>query len=154
MLRVGSSVRILPSVGFTLAPYGTEWTVRTFIGYEPGDGRARPRMRSIAFRVGDTGAGRTWAAAARVSDIIIVRGISIATSLDLWRQPPVLADKTSDPRKMGARATATLVVPLPPPLRSEWVRGIHVTTGYKSEGYVPGEQLSGGLVFRAGLQMR
>jgi hypothetical protein len=74
--------------------------------------------------------------------------------VDVWRQPPVLADKTSDPQTTGAAATATFVLPLPRLLRSDWSRGIHVTAGYKSEGYMPGEQLSGGLVLRAGLQVR
>ena len=45
----------------------------------------------------------------------------------------------------------TTVVPLPRWLRSPWINGIHVTAGYKAQGYVPGEQLSGGGMLRLGL---
>jgi len=44
-------------------------------------------------------------------------------------------------------------VPLPRVLRSRWSEGIHVAAGYKSQGFVPGEQLSGGAVVRAGITM-
>jgi hypothetical protein len=34
------------------------------------------------------------------------------------------------------------------------VNGIYVTAGAKSDGFVPGEQLSGGAIFKAGLALR
>ena len=54
--------------------------------------------------------------------------------------------QTSDPLHTGAGATATVVVPLPRVASFAVVEGIHVTAGYKSQGYIPGEQLSGGAV--------
>jgi hypothetical protein len=55
---------------------------------------------------------------------------------------------------MGAGAVATVVVPVPRILRSRWTEGIQISAGYKSEGFVPGEQLSGGAVVRAGIALR
>jgi hypothetical protein len=53
--------------------------------------------------------------------------------------------------KTGLSVTATTIVPLPQWLRTRWTEGLHVTAGYKTQGYVPGEQLSGGGLLRAGI---
>jgi hypothetical protein len=50
-------------------------------------------------------------------------------------------------------AVATTVVPMPRLLRSRWTDGIYIAAGYKSQGFVPGEQLSGGAVVRAGIAL-
>ena len=81
-------------------------------------------------------------------------GARIDTTFEFWRQPPLLGDTTAESLTTGAGATATVVLPLPRLLRSSWSRGLHVTAGYKRRGYIPGEQLFGGWVFRAGLQTR
>ena len=153
LVPVGGGVKVLPSVGFALAPYGTEWSVRN--AFQKGlraEGKGR-RVHGVTLRIGNTGATTTWGVSVRAADVLRIRGLRVDTAVDLWRQPPLLADRTSDPLHTGGGTTATVVVPLPPRLRSQWVSGIHVTAGYKSEGYVPGEQLSGGFVLRAGLRI-
>jgi hypothetical protein len=75
----------------------------------------------------------------------------VDAAVELWRQPPILADTTAASLTTGVGAAATVVLPLPRSLRSPWSRGLHVTAGYKRRGYIPGEQLLGGLVLRAGL---
>jgi hypothetical protein len=162
LVPVGGGMGILPSLGFALAPYGTEWIVRTALapsqGREPGGDHGADsrefRVTGITVRVGNTGASRTWGVGVRAIDVVRVRGLRVDAGVETWRQPPVLADKTSDPQRAGAAAVATIVVPLPRLLRSQWTRGIHITGGYKAEGYIPGEQLSGGMVLRAGIQLR
>jgi hypothetical protein len=73
--------------------------------------------------------------------------------VDMWRQPELLADRTSDAQHLGAGIVATTVVPLPRMLRTRWSDGILVAAGYKSQGFVPGEQLSGGAVVRVGIAL-
>ena len=162
-------VRVLPSLGYALTPYGAEWTARAAITGQRAEGRAQSAegtglraegkgsgiaLTSVALRVGETGASTTWGINARAKDVAHVYGIPINLSIDVWRQPPVLAERTSEPLKTGGAATATIVLPLPRLLRSSWSRGLHVTAGYKTEGYIPGEQLSGGGFVRAGIQVR
>ena len=65
----------------------------------------------------------------------------------------MLADHTSDAQHIGAGAVGTVFLPLPRMLRSPWSEGIQISAGYKSQGFVPGEQLSGGGVLRAGITM-
>jgi hypothetical protein len=147
-------VKALPSLGFALAPYGTEWTVRGAIHSERRAKSRERRVTGVTLRVGNTGASTTWGLGVRGADVLRLKGLSVDAAVDVWRQPRVLADKTSDPLRTGAAASVTTVLPLPPFLRSEWVAGIHVTGGYKTEGFIPGEQLSGGGFLRAGIQLR
>jgi len=73
---------------------------------------------------------------------------------DVWRQPELLAEHITEVLETGVGATATTLVPLPRLFRSRWSDGIHISAGYKSQGYLPGEHLSGGAVLRIGLTVR
>ena len=153
MIPLGGRVRMLPSLGYALAPYGAEWTVRASFQTNERAQRSRRRLTNVALRVGNTGATTTWGVTARVADALRVRSFRFGASVDVWRQPDILAGHTSDPLHTGAGATATVGVPLPSFLRSRWSDLIQVTAGYKAQGYVPGEQLSGGGVLRAGITL-
>ncbi len=153
LIPVGGGVRVLPSLGYALAPYGAEWTVRTSFQHEQRALSRERRITRIALRVGNTGASSTWGLSARAADVIRVRRLPIGLAADVWRQPELLADRTSDALHMGGGAVATIIVPLPGMLRSQWTQAIQIEAGYKSQGFVPGEQLSGGAVVRAGIAL-
>lgn len=160
LIPVGAGIRVMPSLGYALAPYGTEWTLRTaFQGALKPEGKAPTvenngaRITNVTLRVGNTGASSTWGVSARAADVLRVRRLRIDLAVDIWRQPELLADHTSDVQRTGAGVVATTIVPLPRMLRSRWSEGIHVAAGYKSQGFVPGEQLSGGAVVRTGITM-
>jgi hypothetical protein len=153
MIPVWRSVQLLPSLGYALAPYGAEWITRVALRSEQRAKNRTPMITNVTWRIGNTGASTTWAVGARARDVLRLKGLLIGVTVDIWRQPVVLARKTSDPLELGAGATATVVLPLPRRLRAPWVGGLIVTGGYKSEGYIPGEQLSGGGYLRAGIQI-
>lgn len=154
LVPLGRGVRVMPSLGYALAPYGTEWSVRAAFQQEEKRLRNQRRLTNITVRVGDTGASSTWGVGARAADVLRVRGLRIAVAVELWRQPELLADQTSDPQHVGGSAMGTVVLPLPRMLRSRWSDGIQISAGYKSQGFVPGEQLSGGGMIRAGIVWR
>ena len=104
-------------------------------------------------RIGDTGASSTWGFGVRAADVVRVRGLSFGVAVDAWRQPDLLADRTSDAQHTGGSIIGSIVVPLPRALRSRWSEGILIAGGFKARGFVPGEQLSGGGVLRAGITM-
>jgi hypothetical protein len=154
LIPIGRSMRVLPSLGYALTPYGAEWSVRSAIQSDAKAQKRERRLTNVVLRFGNTGATTTWGVSARVADVTRIKLFRIGVNVDIWRQPDLFADQTSDPLETGAGATATVVMPLPPFLRSPWSDRIHVTAGYKSQGYVPGEQLSGGAVLRAGVMLR
>src|SRR5688572_2974069 len=60
LLPVGGGVRVMPSLGYALAPYGGEWTVRTAFQQEQRARSRERRITGITLRVGDTGASSTF----------------------------------------------------------------------------------------------
>jgi hypothetical protein len=153
LIPVGGGVRLMPSLGYALAPYGAEWSLRASLHQEQRAQSRERRITGITLRVGNTGASSTWGFSTRAADVLRVRGFRIGMAFDVWRQPELLADRTTDPQHLGAGAVATVVVPIPRFLRSQWTDGIQISAGYKSRGFVPGEQLSGGGVVRAGIAL-
>lgn len=154
MIPVGRGAHVMPSLGYALAPYGGEWSVRTvLVRGEREEGRGK-KVHGVTVRMANTGASATWAVSARLAQAARFRRLGVDVDVHLWQQPEVLADKTSDAQSFGGGALATVVVPMPGWLRTRWSDGLHVTAGYKSEGFVPGEQLSGGAVLRAGFTVR
>ena len=151
LLPLGGGLRVMPSLGYALAPYGTEWTLRAAFQNDVKAQRRERRLTGVTLRVGDTGASSPWGIGARAADVLRVRGLRIALAVELWRQPELLADHTSDAPHVGGSAVGTVILPLPRMLRSQWSDGIQISAGYKSQGFVPGEQLSGGAVVRAGI---
>jgi hypothetical protein len=153
LIPIGGT-RIMPSLGYALAPYGGEWMLRTAFQHEQKAKNEERRITGFTVRIGNTGASRTWGVSARAHDVLRVRSLRVGVALDVWRQPHVLADRTSDDQLFGGAAVGSVIVPLPRWLRTPWSEGLHVAAGYKSQGFIPGEQLSGGAVLRAGVTMR
>jgi hypothetical protein len=153
LIPVGGGMRVMPSLGYALAPYGGEWSLRTSFNQEKRAKSRERRVTGLTLRVGNTGASSTWGLSARAADVLRMRGLRAGLAIDVWRQPALLADRTSDEQHVGAGAVATVVVPLPRWLRSRWSDAVQVAAGYKAQGFVPGEQLPGGAVFRAGITM-
>jgi hypothetical protein len=157
LIPVAGGVRVMPSLGYGLAPHGGEWTLRTAfqVNQKGGDmRRLQPKITNVTLRVGNTGASATWGLSGRAADVLRIRGLPIGVAVDIWNQPELLAEQTSSARHFGGGAVATVILPIPRMLRPPWTQGIQVTAGYKSQGFVPGEQLSGGAVLRAGITLR
>ena len=154
LIPIGSGMRVLPSLGYTLTPYGEEWTVRTALQHARRAESADRRITGITLRIGNTGASSTWGITAQAADVLRVKRLDLDLRVDLWRQPELLPEHVTAALETGVGAIATTVVPVPRRLRSRWSDGIHIAAGYKSQGYVPGEHLSGGAVVRVGLAVR
>ena len=124
LIALGRGTRILPSLGYAMAPYGTEWTVRSAVtrerraeSKEQGEGKWLrinvSDVRHIAVRIGDTGATTTWGVAARLDDVLQIKRLRIGAKVDVWRQPHMFADHTYGPLRTGAAVTGTTILPLP-----------------------------------------
>src|SRR5438876_9674689 len=118
--------------------------------YQGKGQRARHSVTIVTLRLGTTGASRPWAVDVRAADMRLFRRFHVRAAADFWRQPPPLANQASVPLKTGVSAAATIVLPLRMLIHKDSLKAV-MTGGYKSEGFVPGEQLGGGLVWRLGL---
>ena len=155
MIPVGHGIRVLPSVGFQLAPYGTERLIRAALtsGSRPekaGDDGRGAKITAVTLRVGHTGATKPWGVEVRGPDVHLFRTLNARITASLWRQPSLEADRSAAPLKTGAAADASVTLPLRRVTRIDWLHA-SITAGYKSEGFVPGEPLGPGAIFRAGL---
>lgn len=152
MIPLGRDLRYLPSVGFQLTPYGTEWSVKSAL--VTGDRRKGQgaRVTGITLRVGTTGASTPWGLDVKTPDVRLpLTRLRVKPAASLWRQPSLNAQETSAELETGFGVTAATVLPLPRRFRSDWWNGLYVMGGYKSHGFVPGEQLYGGAFLRAGV---
>ena len=150
MIPIGRGVRYLPSVGFQMTPYGTERLLRNaLVSGQRAKGTGHG-VTIVTLRLGTTGASRPWAVDVRAADMRLFRRFHVRAAADFWRQPPPLANQASVPLKTGASAAATIVLPLRMLIHKDWLKAV-MTGGYKSEGFVPGEQLGGGIVWRIGI---
>jgi hypothetical protein len=148
MIPLGHNLHVLPSAGFELTPYGTEYLLRSMLTAHGG-----VRATTFTVRVGNTGASTPWAVDMRGAGVPLLQRFRLRADGSVWRQPRFLADHTSAPLRTGASAAVTVEVPLQRLTRTSAARAI-VTAGYKSDGFVPGERLSRGLILRAGIVLR
>jgi hypothetical protein len=153
MIPIGRGLRVLPSIGFELAPYGTERLLRAAVAAGVRGKGQGVSVTTVTLRSGDTGASRPWSIDLHASDVHVFRHLHVRASASVWRQPLILADQTSAPLRTGAAAAATLVLPLRRFTGKDWLLAV-VTAGYKSEGFLPGEQLGRGAILRAGVALR
>jgi hypothetical protein len=150
MIPIGRGIRYLPSAGFQMTPYGTEYLVRNlFVSGKTEEARGKG-VTTVTLRIGNTGATRPWAVDVRATDVKLFRSLHGRVAAGVWRQPPILGDQTSAPMKTGAAVSATIVMPLGRFVHQDWLKAT-ITGGYKSSGFLPGEQLGGGLIWRVGV---
>jgi hypothetical protein len=153
MIPIGRGVRVLPSLGFQLTPFGSERLLRSAFTSGSRDQGRGARVTTVTLRVGHTGATTPLAIDVHESDVRLFWKMHVGATANVWRQPPVLADQTSAPLRTGGAAAVSVVLPLQKFTHVNWLRG-SVTAGYKSEGFVPGEQLGRGLILRAGFTVK
>jgi hypothetical protein len=143
MIPVADGLDYLPTVGFAMTPYGTEWTTEHNL-------RAGRRLIRIVLRFGDAGATHPWGAGVIATHIARVGPVVADVSADFWRQPPLDESPSSPVLTAGGLAAVTANVALGHGGRSGRLAVI-AQVGYKSAGFVPGERLRAGAVVRAGL---
>jgi len=133
----------LPSVGFAMTPYGTEWTTAHYI-------RAGRHLTEVSLRFGDTGASRPWGLGVRAGSIVARDHVGLDLSADFWRQPPDGASTATAALTTGGLAAATVRVAISSAQKAPRVDLVG-QFGYKSGGFVPGERLRRGAIVRVGL---
>lgn len=145
MINVGDKIKWLPAVRLGLTPFGSEWIVENHVVYNSKN------IFELSFKNGDNLLYQYWGAGLKMqkhfSDFLMLE-----SSMDLWNQPSLslggpIAYETKG--GIGGRITANF----------HWLfdkqnlLGIYGLTGYKTAGFIPGEQLEKNFIFRIGLVM-
>ena len=128
-----------------MTPYGTEWTIEN-------NAIRAGRLARVNVRFGDTGGPHAWGIGVMAADALQSGRVSAGFAADFWRQPPLDAVPESLTLESGASGavTASIALGRPTPTRL----GLLLQAGYKSAGFVPGERLHGGVIFRVGMTLR
>lgn len=139
MIPIGE-YRFLPMARLVLAPYGPEYQLTTLI--------KGPERNIIAnFRYGNTGRQHSSALGIEVSDILSSDLLFVDGKVELWNQPKLYTAFASGREKLGA--AASLVA------RYRVIKQLDVLgqAGYKTTGFIPGEELKHGPILRVGFML-
>ena len=142
MIPLPHDMRYLPALRFEMTPYGTAVTTEHAIV-------RRGRLTSVSVGVGDTGRRRAWQIGVTAMDVVRTARVRGDMAAGVWEQPALDAAPNSQTFAAGARAAASMHVPLG---RSPAARAAAlVEVGYKSDGFVRGERLHAGPILRIGV---
>jgi hypothetical protein len=144
-LSIGG-VRYLPMVRYWLTPYGSEWSLVNELG-----GRIRPT--TIELRVGRAPQATPWGIGVRQRGLASWRKWSADASLQVWHQPRLALAPGEQPTtdaRAGMLVRASLERPLIPVWFSDQRATLIADAIVKTDGFVPGEPLEGGIVLRGG----
>ncbi len=141
MIPITGSARYLPTAGFAMTPYGSEWwTDQNFVTTD--------RLARVRLRFGDAGATHPFGIGLDLTRAIRRDRFDAGVVAHVWRQPPLDAPPTSTRLNTGAFGAATINVPLG--ARATSRNSVTANIGYKSAGFVAGEPLRAGVVARIG----
>lgn len=137
-------VKYLPSFHLGLAPFGPEFYFENFV-VKSG------RIFNVYFRYGDPFFHKFWGLGAHVINLVKGPRFSGNARLDMWDQPPLLlgGEQITETRGgMGGAIQGTIYYRI-----SKDRSLLHLTAqvGYKTAGFLEGEQLAGGLILRVGI---
>ena len=146
MIPLPGDVRYLPALHFEMTPYGTAVTTEHAIV-------RHGRVTNLSMGVGHTGAARAWEVGVGSGEVLRSSRLTAGASIRLWRRPELDAPPNAQVMATGVLAAGAVRFALPGSAPAGRLR-VLVEAGYKSNGFVRGERLHAGLIFRAGLVIR
>jgi hypothetical protein len=142
---------VMPAMRYRLAPFGTEWAIVTDVA----KGR---RSGQLNVRSGRAPLTHPWGISA-ILDGFQWSGWTFEIGGDVWRQPPLALGAVPDfgidvvgkELEWGGAARVRFESPGVRLWKSAPAVSLVIDGGGKSQGFIAGEPLDGGLVLRAGL---
>jgi hypothetical protein len=136
MITLGE-YQYLPMFRLLLAPYGPEYQMTNLI--------RGPEHNIIAnFRFGNTGRQHSTAIGVEITDVLSSDKLFIDGKIEVWNQPKLFTQFASGREKIGAAASLLARFPM---LKQMSIIG---QVGYKTTGYMPGEELKHAPILRIG----
>jgi hypothetical protein len=141
------NIRYLPAIGYNLTPFGSEFILDQYFISEK-------TLFHWNTRVGDNTFHSFWGGGVRVYNFVNKPSLLLSADMKIWHQPSMaLGGKTIENTHGGLGFQATADVSFFPFKRARTF-GLFTQAGYKTDGYVTGEQLNNGMIFRFGASLR
>ena len=142
MIRI-KNTRYLPAFHYGLCPFGTEYYFDNYLV-------KNKKVVTAYFRHGDKRYFNFWGFGMNTLNILPYRNVIISPCFDIWNQPAFeLGGDTLNPHKAGYGGAISGNFNWY--FRQNSRTGISLQLGYKTAGYLAGENLANGIIFRAGL---
>lgn len=132
--------KILPSVRMTLAPYGPEYGVNAFFKFCNYQGFAY-------YRQGNTCNVTTFGTGVEINQIWTYKQFCFGLRTDFWKQPPIFSSSSTSKTHLGG------AISLLGEYQIDEQRALLIELGAKSRGFIPGDRLDGGVIFRLGMRL-
>jgi hypothetical protein len=143
MIRLGP-LRYLPEVNYSLTPFGSQYHFIQHFAFSK-------RLISANISIGDHKFYPFYGVNATCYSLIKYRFISLNVTGAFWSQPEIEGDDYSlrnfSVQPGGAIKTDLFIRPLKLP----YELGLYLQLGYKTKGYLPGEDLRKTWILRAGV---
>lgn len=146
MISLGE-VKYLPSFHPGLTPFGPELYFENFFTKDN-------KIFHFYVRSGEPTFHKFWGFGGRAVNLVQKKRLSLDSQIDIWKQPPVLLGGPSLTESKGGWGGAVLGTVHYRLLGDSSFLHLTVKAGYKTAGYLEGERLSEGLIFRAGISFR
>ena len=143
MIRLGKT-KWLPSLRFGLTPFGSEWILENHL-------LINQNIFEISIRQGDNKLDDFWGLGIKFRNRL-TDFLSIGSKIDIWSQPEMELGGNSiyqTKRGLGGRVLGELNYEF----NASNPMGIYTQIGYKTSGFIEGEQLRRKVIFRIGLQL-
>jgi hypothetical protein len=119
-------------------PFGTEYQFNNYI-------KTPCRIVQANLRIGETGHKQTWGVGLTATQLLNTDLLTIDGKLDVWKQPQLFKSTAALAKnQLGAAASFIARYKIAPQL------DINAQIGYKTSGYLQGEPLRRGVIFKIG----
>ncbi len=140
-------LEFLPALGFNLTPFGSEFILNQYI-------IGKRRLTDVQVSVGDPYFNKFYAASVNVHDLVKSEKYSVGLHIGAWEQPPALLGGERVEESSGGLGGFGKAQLAYFPLQNHANLGLYASVGYKTTGYLMGEQLDKGAIYRFGLAFR
>ena len=143
MIKIGN-VKYLPSVNLALTPFGSEFYLNNYF-------KCNHHTFKIYARYGDPKFENFWGAGASALNLFQNKCLYLNASSDMWSQPSLTLQSGNYSSRVtgkgfGGCVSATIGIKI---LNNKF--NIVAQTGYKTDGFLQGENLSKGFFIGAGI---
>ena len=147
MIKLSNKLKYLPRFRFEYTPYGPELVYQNYF-------KLNSKLMLFSFSHSDPNLPNSWRVVANIWNLKSSDNLSFNLSGQIWDQPNIefyQNDKLIAYEGFGGQFISTVNYDI---IKDKNLYGFTLQVGYKSTGYVIGEQLNKGLIIRGGLTFK